>query len=252
MSPATCQIRTVAVAAVLIAFASAARAQDPHMPPREKEPWTFEAGFYLWLTNMDGEIQSRGLEVDVDRDYSDILDKLDSTYAVRFEAFQWDSFGLAFDTCWINLEDEPEFTTGEGNAEASFGFTEFTAAGRTRSGNAYFDVYGGFRWVRFETSLEDPTGRNEDDSDNYFDPMIGLRVGFTGSTWIHGSLRFDVGGFGVGTERTGNLVIMVDFRVSDSAFLSAGWKTMAVEVEENDLELNLLLTGPVVSVKIGF
>lgn len=252
MSPATCLARAAAVAAILAAFAPPAQAQDPHMPPTEKDAWTFELGAYYWMTRMEGSVESQGLVADISSDYGDIIQRLGSTFALRFEAWQRDSFGIAFDTCWIKLDDTADFAAGEGDVEVDFGFTEITAAGRTRSGNAYMDVYGGLRWIRFESNLEPPGGGIEEGSTNYYDPMIGLRVGFTGSNWIHGSLRFDVGGFGVGTDRTATLALVVDFRVGDAVILSAGWRTMNIEVKEGDREVDLYITGPLVSVKIGF
>jgi hypothetical protein len=241
-----------AVAAVLIGLAPAARAQDPYLPPPADDAWRYDLAFYLWLTQMDGELESRGLEVEVDADYKDVLDNLDSTVAFRFEAWHRDSFGIGFDISWLELEDEPEFATGEGKVEADFGFTELTVAGRTRSGNAYVDAFGGVRWVRFESGLEAPDGRDEEESTDYFDPMIGLRVGFQASSWLHGSLRFDVSGFGIGTDRTGNLVLIVDFKVGPRVAVSTGWRTMAVEIDEDRQKLDLLLSGPVLAVLLTF
>src|SRR5262245_61722740 len=135
-----------AAAAILIAFATAASAQDSYRPVRPDDGWKYDIGFYFWITDMDGEIENRGLEVEVDADDGDVFDKLESPFGLHFEAWQRDQFGAAFDICWISLEDEPEFASGEGKAEVNFGFTELTAAGRTRSGQAYVDLLGGFRW----------------------------------------------------------------------------------------------------------
>jgi hypothetical protein len=242
----------VAAAAVLIGLAPAARAQDAFRPSRPDDGWKYDIGFYFWITDMEGEIENRGIEVEVDADYGDVFDKLESTFGLRFEAWQRDQFGACFDICWISLEDEPEFASGEGKAEVNFGFTELAVAGRTRTGQGYFDLFGGVRWVRLESGLEDPAGGDEEDAKNYFDPIIGVRFGIAATEWLNASLRFDIGGFGVGTERTGNLVLMADFNVGQGSYLSAGWRTMATEIEEDRQGLDLVLSGPVLAVKIGF
>ena len=239
------------VAALAICGALPARAQDPYLPPNED--WKFNMTFYLWMSGMDGEIRTDGLEAEVEADYSDFLDDIESTFGFRFEGWMRDSLGIAFDTNWLTLKDDPDIVTGEGDVEVAMGFTEVTVAGRTRSGNAYLDVIGGVRWVRFESEMSDPGGAAEDHAKNYFDPLIGLRVGFFANAWLHGSVRFDLAGFGVGTERTGHLLMAVDFLVAPTVGVTAGWKSMALEIdEEEDQEVDLYLSGPVVAVRIGF
>lgn len=241
-------------AAAAIWSASPAHAQDPYLPPSGSEDWKFSAAFYLWMCSMDGDISNRGVETEVDADFSEFFDKVESTFGFRFEAWQRESLGFGFDTNWLTLKDDPDFVSGTGEVEVAFGFTEVTVAGRTRSGNAYLDIIGGARWVRFETETSDPGGASEDHSKNYYDPMIGLRVGFFATSTIHGSLRFDIAGFNVGTERTSNLVIALDFLVAPTVALTAGWRTMAIKIDdENDeQEADLLLNGPVVAVRVGF
>ena len=202
---------------------------------------------------MDGELRTRGLEADVDADYNEFLDDIESTFGLRFEAWQRDSVGFTFDTNWLTLKDDPDFVSGTGEVEIAFGFTEATVAARTRSGNAYLDVYAGMRWLRLESELTDPSGTAEDHSKNYFDPLVGLRVGFLGTAWLHASVRFDLGGFNVGTERTGHLAMAVDFLVSPTVALTAGWRSMAIEIDEEERQkADLLLTGPVLAVRVGF
>ena len=243
----------VLAAAAAIWTASPARAQDPYLPPGHTEDWKLSGAFYLWMSSMDGKIQTKGLEAEVDAEFSDFLENIESTFGLRFEAWMRDSIGFAFDTNWLTLSDDPDFLAGPGDAEVAFGFTEVTVAARTRSGNAYLDVIGGIRWLALESEIEDPSGAAEDHSKNYFDPIIGLRVGFFANAWLHGQCRFDIGGFGIGTERTGHLTISADFLVSPTVALTAGWKTMAIEVDEDDRqEVDLLLSGPVVAVRIGF
>ena len=109
----------------------------------------------------------------------------------------------------------------------------------------------GFRWVRFESALESPSGQDEENAKSYFDPLIGVRAGAQLAEWLMVSVRFDIAGFGVGTEMTGNMVLLAGVRVSPTVELLGGWRSMALEIDEDRYDLDLLVRGPFVAISVG-
>jgi hypothetical protein len=237
--------------AALAGAGSAAQAQNP-TPTGLPEGWTSDIGFYFWLPDLTGPVTIRNLSVEADADFGDLSDSIESMFAMHFEAMNRDSVGGFFDISWMNFEEEPEFPGGgEGKLDAAIGFVEVGMAARTKRGASFFDVLVGFRWVRFESALESPSGQDEENAKNYFDPMIGVRVGAELAEWLQVSFRFDAAGFGVGTEMCGNLVMQASFHVSPTVDLVAGWRSMSIKIDEDRYDLDVLLSGPFFAFNFG-
>ena len=235
----------------LAAAGNAARAQGTQ-PSGLPEGWTSDISFYFWMNDLSGDVTTGDLSVEADADFGDLADSIESMFAMHFEAWDRDSFGGFFDISWMNFEEEPEFPGGgEGRLDAAIGFVEAGLAARTRRGAAFFDVLVGFRWVRFESALESPSGQDEENAKSYFDPLIGVRVGAQLAEWLMVSFRFDAAGFGVGTEMTGNMVLLAAFRVAPTVELMGGWRSMALQIDEDRYDLDLKVKGPFLAISIG-
>jgi hypothetical protein len=77
-------------------------------------------------------------------------------------------------------------------------------------------------------------------------------VGWDVAEWLQLTFRFDVAGFGVGTELTGNAVITAGVRVSPTATVIGGWRSMAIEIDEDRYDLDVRLKGPLLAVNVKF
>ena len=237
--------------AALAAAGNAARAQGAQ-PSGLPEGWTADIAFYFWMNDLSGNVATGGLSAEVDADFGDLADSIESMFAMHFEAWERDTFGGFFDLTWMNFEEEPEFPGGgEGQLDAAIGFVEAGFAARTRRGAAFFDMLVGFRVVRFESALESPSGQDEENARTYFDPLIGVRVGVDIVPWLSASFRFDAAGFGVGTEMTGNMVFLANVHVSPTMDVIGGWRSMALEIDEDNFDLDLQLKGPFLALNFG-
>lgn len=216
------------------------------------EGWTTDIGFYMWMSDLSGDVTIRDLTAEADADFGDLFESIESMFAMHFEAWNRDTVGGFFDLSWMNFEEEPEFPGGgEGQLDAALGFVEAGVAVRTKHGPAYLDFLAGMRWVRLESALESPSGQDEENARNYFDPMLGVRVGWQLADWLLATWRFDAAGFGVGTELSGNMVIQASVRVSRTVDLVAGWRTLAMEIDEDTFDLDLVLRGPFFAINVG-
>jgi hypothetical protein len=236
-------------AVVVAAFAAPASAQDA---APKTDPWTYDVALYGWMMDLEGDITVRNLTAEADADFNELFDHLEGAVMLHFEAWQADSIGVLGDLNWTRLEQDLEFPGGDGKLE--FGMTQLEAAvaSRSRHGITHFDFIGGLRWVRFDNDLEAPGGVEESKSRNYLDPMFGFRVGFDVATWLTLSMRLDLAGFGIGTDLTSNFAMSAVVDVADSVAIVGGWRSMALEIDEDRFDLDLRLRGPFLAVDVGF
>ena len=65
-----------------------AYADGPKPNPTESDEWRFSITPYLWAIGMNGDMTVKGVESDVDVDFSDILSNLDIALEAHFEVWK--------------------------------------------------------------------------------------------------------------------------------------------------------------------
>jgi hypothetical protein len=68
------------------------------------------APMYLWAASIDGDLTVRGIEVDVNESFSDILDNLDGALMFHFEGLYKQRWGFIADLMYIRLNPDDEST----------------------------------------------------------------------------------------------------------------------------------------------
>jgi hypothetical protein len=225
-------------------FSSPAWAQQA---PAPGDKITYDAGLFLWLPDLAGDAAVGGAVTEIDAG-----DGLDGAGTLHFEVWSRDESGGFLDLNWTNFEKDTDFPGGEGSVDVTMAFVEVAAATRWRRGDGRLDLFLGLRLLNFATELSPPGGGDEDESRSYLDPMLGVRIGWDLATWLSVSFRIDVAGFGVGTELTGNFVFMAGFNVTEAVTVAGGWKSMAIEIDEDTYDLDLVMRGPVLGVTLGY
>jgi len=237
--------------AAVLGMGAEASAQDIRKTSTSPNEWENEIALYFWMPRMGGEVEIQNVDLDVDGDFDDMLKDLDSSIGLHYELWEHDSWGIAGDFFRMVLSDDPDVPAGDGELETEILLAEALFIGRTRSGQAYLDVFGGFRWMSLDSHFEGG-GVDEDRSRSYLDPIIGIRVGAMLSPWFHLSFRFDIGGFDVGTDFSTNTVFLATAYASPTVKFSAGWRTYAFRIDDSDHEFSLTVDGPLISVHFGF
>lgn len=244
-------MKAILVFACLAASALPAIAQERQLP-REDQPVQYSMGFYLWMPDMMGDVTVRNVTAEADADFGDLFDNLDSTFGLHFEVFHREQAGAWFDINWLNLRQEPDFPTGSGTIEQALGIVEVGAAKRLSHGMSWFDILVGLRWIRVESEVDIPSVGDEENARDYLDPLVGIRVGGDVAKWLTISMRVDLGGFGIGTELSGHFSFLLGFPVGPGFDIVAGWKSMSIEVDEDNYDLDLLMRGPIFAFNFGF
>ncbi len=212
-------------------------AADLHPPPpgvQIEAPtvsgWTFRVTPYGWLTALKGTQTVRGRSVKVDASFIDIVEKSDSLLALmgNIEARNG-PFAFYGDLVWSKIGVDgsnvrsralaPGVTGALGtslNLDIEMATVEVGAAYEVaRSGPVAFDILGGARYWYQDVDLSFDLAAGIDIGDvtvagarafarsgsvDWLDPLIGARVRYTVAPGHELFLRGDLGGFGVGSE----------------------------------------------------
>jgi hypothetical protein len=155
--------RLVAVVlGLLLSFAEGtARADD----------WSYEIVPYLWTASLDGEEGASGSTVQVNADFSDLVEFVNTGISVHFEArrapLAW--FG---ELSYVELGDDIDTQFGKLDVTSTQTFAE---GGLAYEFYSSLSVYGGLRFQDLETDLDLAGNDLADDSRSWVDGIVGLR-----------------------------------------------------------------------------
>lgn len=262
------------VLAAVVALLSASLAQGADMAPLEEAPrpaapgtapsgWVFQVTPYVWAAGMEGDVSPfrRAPTVHVEKSFSDILDDLNFASFVNFWARN-DRFVVSGDVIYVNITESA--TTGPlpiiGAIRADYDTTQFAATLQAGyrvydTPQFTFDLMGGARYWRIWNDLNvHVTGRTfklESEFD-WLDPVIGARAHFHLTDRFSILVQGDVGGFGVGSDSTWQMLATANYSFNDKLALSAGYKVLSVDYEDDGHVFDTTLSGPVLGMTFRF
>jgi hypothetical protein len=199
--------------------------------------WTFDvAPFYLWLPALDGTVTVRGISADVDLSVGDTLDLLFDSFKFaatgRAEARKGNAL-LTLDLMYMNLEENTQTDIGLGVT------TEFKQLILEFGGGYHLldwsfpgeglptlsvDFLAGGRFVHLDTGLTIENFADVDRSKDWIDPFLGARLKLDIIDRVSVTVRGDIGGFGVGSHFTWNMVAILAYQVSQRISVGAGYR----------------------------
>ena len=203
-----------------IAYDASKIGTDAKSDTSTSKDWDFSlAPMYLWAVSIDGDQTVKGVKVDLDVPFSDIFDNLKGALTFHFEGLHKQRWGFFSDLNYIVLEMD------DGPVDIDFTEIMFELAGfyRITEGAHAIDGLGGLRYSSMEVDLDLPEPRPDvDQRKDWVDPYLGLRWQWKFAEKWGTRLRGDIGGFGIGSDITWNLVGMVDFKP---------WKIFCKEIQ---------------------
>ena len=200
------------------------------------DDWKYSIEPYLLGASIDGDAtlgRATGVPVDVSTDQ--LLENLESAFMLNFEARFDNGWGFVLDYGFMDLGADT--TVGFGgvvSASVRQAILEAIATRRLDVAAGRLELFGGVRWWDNEVkaSLDPSVGNGSlstEISEDWVDPIVGLR-------WTRGlsdrweiRLRGDVGGFGVGSDFTWGANAALYFRMSERMFLDLGYRALYVD-----------------------
>ncbi len=227
------------------------------------EKWRYRLVPYIWFSGVDGDVAMRGVSASVDASFSDLAENLDFAFQIHFEA-QKDKWGYFIDPTYVNLSSR---ATGPDEVGADVDFTQWLvefggvrnlcrksadAEGRTST----FDLLFGGRYWNLDNDLTIGDLPTVSAGDDWVDPIIGFRYTKDLSRLWAISVRSDIGGFGVGSDFTWNLVLLAGYRTSGGGQLLFGYRILDVDREKGSgadfFKFDVTYSGPMLGYSFNF
>jgi hypothetical protein len=222
-----------------------------HAAMADTASWRYNITPYLWNVSFDGEVSSQGDDFLVDEDYSFFtLDNLDNVLALKFEARK-DRLAFLFDGLRARYSDAVSGPLLTKRLAVELGYLE-GAVGYAPWKSRNLQVLAGIRYLYLDTNLGIDSIRNVEESNDWLDPLIGLRYGnLLVSDWYY-ELRGDVAGFGGSTDSTVNVQAMLSYRRGETLSAEIGYRYMDIEFSEDDFSYNVTMQGLFIGLGIWF
>ena len=243
---------------------------------------------YAWLTSFSGDISVRGAEIDLSRGFFDILDDADSVFgfmgAIDLEV---NHFVFQVNGSWVTLEQSKRkgvFRNGrvEADVDLDAGVFEFFGGYRfldsplsdapESQGRFKLDGYVGGRVtaIDIDTTLSakvaiplpgdnELTAKKSEDrsqSNEWIEPMVGLRTIIKlDDHWLI-QVRGDVGGFGIdGSKFSWQAVGVIGYEWHFDGWslgLFGGYRALGQDLASGDLEWDVITHGPLLGGTLVF
>ncbi len=254
------RILCIFTALLLIATTSAAAQEEEN-----RKSWAFDLEPYLMATSIRGEASvGRATGVDVDIEFSDILETLNIAAMVHFEAHHESGWGIWFDYGFMDLSQD---TTGPMGGVASTdlrqGVMEAFGLYRQDLKQGKIDYIAGLRWWDNDIDATvDPAMLPGSTSikvrADWLDMVIGVRwTHYISDNW-HFRLRGDIGVPGLEADFTGTASAGIIYVINDLMDIDLTYKATWVDYEEgtsgtpDHFEYNTVTHGPILGLNFNF
>lgn len=223
---------------------------------QDERGWNFQITPYVWGSGVSGELTplAGGPTLDFDESLSDVLDDLDGAFFLS---------AYARKDRWIFLGDISSSTTSREGlvppglpAEGEVRQRSVTLAAGYRVQSdplATLDLLAGFRSWDVEVSAAAPVlGLAVSTEVRFTDPIVAARANFPFSDRLSAIAYVDIGGFGVGSENTSQIVATLNYAVTENLYVSSGWRRLHVDYDSDGIAFKATMSGPLLGVTWRF
>ena len=219
--------------------------------------WSFNlVPLYLWGIALSGDMTVKGIESEVDADFSDIFDNLNGAITVHFDTAWKQKWGGFIDLNWVNLEADKNTPPG-GSVTPKFTafISEFAGFYRLNIDVHTYDIFGGIRYTDLDGKLEfsGPLGIKKG-SESWVDPMFGLRWRWKLADKWALVTRGDVGGFGAGSDFAWSASGLIDWRPWKHVGFLFGYRALYLDYETGSgsekFDFDATMQGPILGMNI--
>jgi len=238
------------------------QAGEPASPTTDEQGWEFSAGPYLWMSSLKGDmgVVPEVEPVGIDFSFGDIFHHMKFALMGKFDA-RHGRFIATGDLLFLKMSASDDIEIRDVDfldvkLTSSTFLTTVTAGYRAVDKDRMFlDLLAGGRLNVMKTGL-DLTGPQRSfsgsETETWIDPVIAARFQVPlGKHWAARTYG-DVGGFGVGSHFTWQLVGGVEYDVSSRWTLSAGWRHLDIDYDHQGFVFDAAMDGPILGAVYQF
>jgi len=249
------------------ALAVTSRADELTATTSDPNAWNFALGVPVWFAGINGNATIRGNQRDVNVNFDQIWNHLQSSYALDFTA-QKGKWGFIANATYMRLTATPSgqegFITSDASLDFFVGDADVTYQLIKTDGEhaTTLNAVAGLRYwyVGSSIAVRDQHG-NQVGGSAYFnvpDPIIGIRGSQYLTEKLHFDLQLDGGGFNINnsTDWTWAAAGSLAYDFTKWFTLSAGYQALAIDESTGSGDqkkgANLILNGAVVDLTFKF
>ena len=267
----SCLLLSICIAAssVLTFFVSrTAAAAGGQLDVGRADEWHFTATPYLWLAGIDGDVTVRGFESDVDVNFGDIVDVIDFGAIGHFEAKKG-RWAIMSDLVYLKVSenaDTPGPIISDIDVEVDTLVLEVGGAYTVYETDSNFfnkpmslAVLGGIRYTHLEVDVDItamPAIADVSGSKDWVDPFVGFRSSIHWTRRWSSSVRFDIGGFGVGSDLVYQIAAVQVYELNERLDFVFGYRWLDYDYDDGSgstrFEFDTTLSGPLLGMNIKF
>ena len=227
---------------------------DPTDTETKESTWEFVLTPYIWFAGINADISFLHLTVPVEAKFKDVLENLKFGVLLHAEARKG-RWIVMTDLSYLKVRKDGriEILAVDTELEMKQLITEL-AGGYILINSQdwlFIDGFAGWRYLGITPNL-DIAGQNVlDKTINVNDPFIGVRFRAVSEKWLN-SLRFDVGGFGIGSEVSWKANLLIGYQFSELFSLYLGAQGYGVDYEKDAFGLDLVTGGLITGFNFHF
>jgi opacity protein-like surface antigen len=251
--------KTIAALGLGLALATSVAAAQEEEKKRENETSSFEFTPYFWAAGTKGSATVRGLTTDVGVKFKDLVEDVDfgvmATAKLRLK--RW-TFTGDFSYMRLTADGDPSgspFSSSHLDTQLLMGSLT-TGYTMTMEDRGLAEFFAGARVMNLDTDLNFDGGGQPATSvsqkKTWVDPIVGANFQFDlGKSWYLHALT-DVGGFGVSSWLTGQVLLGASLRLSEHWRISAGYRYISDDFEDGTFHWKIAEHGVVAGVGVRF
>lgn len=210
---------------------------------------------YLWAIDIEGDQTIGSLSGSIDVDFSDVVDNLEIAFIGRIEAMHNNTWGLAFDINYLDLENTDTIPNGVSRKfDLDLTVAELTGLRRFEFGDNALDLLLGLRYTDLSVDVDLTGVIAADGSQDWVDPIVGGRYIWSLVDRVSLIARGDIGGFGVGSDFAWHVLALIHWQPFDAVSFIAGYRALDMDYEDgsvgspNYFNYDATVHGPVLGV----
>jgi opacity protein-like surface antigen len=228
-----------------------------------EDKWHFATVPHLWAAGIDGDFTLSGINADLNIGFDQIAEHLEGGLMTYLE-LRKRKFGFYANPLYMKLTGDADVRTGgDADFEQQLWIVEF-------GGFYNLGVWGGEKPVALDVIAGGRYWNNHIEADftgpiigsvghasteDFIDPLVGLRANQHFAEKFSWSIRGDIGGFGVSdssSDFSWQAMGLLGYDLSKKFSLWAGYRALALEKEDGNREYDLILHGPIIGLEIRF
>ena len=243
------KVQILATIAFLSTAAAPALAQDDK---GSDGGWQFVVQPYFLLPSMNGSSGVGPINASVDVSTKQVLDNLNIGFLGYVEASKGD-FAFGIDTNYMNLDATPNAQ----RVNADVGQLAVQPMLFYRLGPS-FELMAGARFNRITVELQSqlPIIGDRKATQKWTDPIVGFRFQSPVAGNFGFGLLANIGGFGIGSDISYQVRPMVNFDISSSISIDAGYQWAYMDYKTGEglrrFSYDVMTTGPILGVSFRF